>query len=84
MSFILYIILFFFLFIILSAVGLLGAIARIFFKSPRNNDSNSQKNYQNGSRQSSTKWYTYGKKKKKIFDKNDGEYVDFEEVKDDK
>lgn len=85
MSVILYLIFFIFLFIVLSALGLLGVIARLFFRPSQNRgNGGAQKNYQDGSRQSSTKWYTYGKKKKKIFDRNDGEYVDFEEIKDNK
>ena len=33
---------------------------------------------------SSTKWYTYQKRREKIFDKTDGEYVEFEEIKEEK
>ena len=85
MSVILTIIFFIFLFIVLSALGLLGVIARLFFR-PSQNSANgfSKKSYGEGVRQSLTKWYTYSKKKKKIFDQNDGEYVDFEEIKDNK
>ena len=85
MSVILTIIFFIFVFIVLSALGLLGVIARLFFRPSQNSaNGGSKKSYGDGGRQSSTKWYTYGKKKKKIFDQNDGEYVDFEEIKDNK
>ncbi|MCP9611036.1 DUF4834 family protein [Coprobacter tertius] len=80
--FLFYIFIFFLVFILLSALGIVGAVIRMFFRSPQSG--NEQRSY-SGSRQStSTKWYTYGKKKKKVFDKNDGEYVDFEEIKDEK
>ena len=69
-----YIIIFLGLFIILSAFGFLGAIFRFFFGSPASS-----------SRQSGEKkdrWYVHSPKRKKVFKDTDGEYVDFEEVKD--
>lgn len=78
---IVYILLFFFIFILLSAVGIIGAIARILFGSSRRNPNTARNNDNRQNGRSSTKWYTYQKRREKIFDKADGEYVEFEEIK---
>lgn len=78
-----YILLFFFIFILLSAVGIIGTIARILFGGTRRAANTTGQNRQESGR-NSNKWYTYQKKREKIFDKTDGEYVEFEEVKEDK
>lgn len=68
-----YIIIFFGLFVILAALGLLGTIFRFFFGSSSSKQPGEKKD----------RWYAYNnKKRKKVFKETDGEYVDFEEVKD--
>ncbi|WP_455497902.1 DUF4834 family protein [Coprobacter sp.] len=78
---IVYILIFFIIFILLSAVGIIGTIARILFGSTHrsSNTAKNSDNHQNG--RNSTKWYTYQKRREKVFDKTDGEYVEFEEIK---
>ncbi len=71
-----YIIIFIGLFIILSAFGLLGAILRFFFGGLGFSSSKQQ------SGEKRNRWYMHGTKRKKVFKDTDGEYVDFEEVKD--
>lgn len=76
----LYILFFFIIFILLSAVGIIRVVLRtIFGKSNSTHNSRTSEG-----RQSGTKWFTYEKKREKVFDNNDGEYIDFEEIKDDK
>ncbi len=72
-----YIIIFIGLFIILSAFGLLGVILRFFFGGFFGGGSSSK---QSGEKKN--RWYTHGTKREKVFKDTDGEYVDFEEVKD--
>ena len=75
----LYSLLFIFIFILLLGLGFIG------FGNTRRNPADTTKN--SGNRQdgrSSTKWYTYQKRREKIFDKTDGEYVEFEEIKEEK
>lgn len=81
----LYSLLFIFIFIFLLGLGFIGTIIRVFFGNTRRNPADTTKN--SGNRQdgrSSTKWYTYQKRREKIFDKTDGEYVEFEEIKEEK
>ena len=81
----LYSLLFIFIFILLLGLGFIGTIIRVFFGNTRRNTAETQKNScirQAGP--SSTKWYTYQKRREKIFDKTDGEYVEFEEIKEEK
>lgn len=78
-----YIIIFFFLLIIFIVLGVIGSIARFLFGKPRVNSS-AQQQHQQQQKKTSNKWYTYGKKRNKVFTENDGEYVDFEEIKPDK
>ncbi|HJF43807.1 DUF4834 family protein [Coprobacter fastidiosus] len=85
MVIILYSLLFIFIFILLLGLGFIGTIIRVFFGNTRRNPADTTKN--SGNRQdgrSSTKWYTYPKRREKIFDKTDGEYVEFEEIKEEK
>lgn len=77
MTLLIYIIIFFFLFIIIFGLSIIRGIFRFLFGNSGSNNTN-QKN--NSRQQTSTKWY-YSKKKKKVFDKSDGEYVEFEEIK---
>ena len=74
MSFIFAILLFFLflgLFIIMSVLGFIRSI----FKFGKNNRSPQDKQSQN---------FEQANAKSKIFDKKEGEYVDFEEIKDEK
>ncbi|MBQ7823142.1 MAG: DUF4834 family protein [Bacteroidaceae bacterium] len=71
-----YIIIFIGLFIILSAFGLLGVILRFFFGGFGGGSSSKQPG------EKKNRWYTHGTKREKVFKDTDGEYVDFEEVKD--
>lgn len=77
---IVYILLFFFIFILLSAVGIIGTIARILFGGTRHNQNTARNNDNSQTGRNSTKWYTYQKRREKVFDKTDGEYVEFEEI----
>ncbi len=79
-----YILIFFVIFILLSAVGLIGTIARILFGNTHRNQGSDKRSDNSQERNSSTKWYTYQKRREKIFDKTDGEYVEFEEIKEEK
>lgn len=78
---ILYILLFFILFVIFLGLGIIGSILRFLFGNKQKPASSGQKN-SSGQEKQSVKWYTYNKKKKKIFKPDEGEYVEFEEIKD--
>lgn len=84
MAFIFYILLFIFIFVLLSAVGIIGTITRILFGNTRPNQKSTPRNDNRQNRQSTTTWYSYQKTREKIFDKTDGEYVEFEEIKDER
>lgn len=78
---ILYILLFFILFVLFLGLGIIGSILRFLFGSKSKSSAAGQKNTA-GQEKQHVKWYTYGKKKKKIFKPDEGEYVEFEEIKD--
>ena len=66
MVIILYSLLFIFIFILLLGLGFIGTIIRVFFGNTRRNPADTTKN--SGNRQdgrSSTKWYTYQKRREK-------------------
>lgn len=77
---------FFFLIIILLVFGfsIIGSIFRLIFGGGRRQES--RRAYSTSQNSESRKTYTNpqpNNDRKKIFDKDDGEYVDFEEVKED-
>lgn len=79
----LYLILFVFLFILLAGVGIVNSIFRLFFGKRRATgyDPRDGKRQEGGNRwggESSTST------SKKVFSDDDGEYIDFEEIKDEK
>ena len=76
---ILFIILFFIIIVLTIGFGLLKGIYKLFFGSSGKNrysDNQSQ-------REQNDTWHNQEKKKEKIFSKEDGEYIDFEEIIDD-
>lgn len=75
---------FFFIIIIIILVfgiSIISGVLRLLFGFGRKTTRNSN-NHQSGQQEKPQS--TSSPKHKKIFDKEDGEYVDFEEVKDDK
>lgn len=74
---------FFFIIIMILVIGLsiVGAVLRFFFGFGRK--SNSYSSERSGREDFSQEEESHSTKKK-IFDKDDGEYVDFEEIKEDK
>lgn len=72
--------------IILFGLSVIGNIVRTIFGIPRTNSSGSTRTRTQSSTQTSKDSYTdsHSKDRKKVFDKDDGEYVEFEEIKDDK
>ena len=78
------IILFAFLFVLIIGLAILSRIVKGFFSIGRKMTGNSHRNRDETSHSSGTH-STSGQnapKKKKIFDEDEGEYVDFEEIKD--
>lgn len=78
MSFLLFI-LFIFLFIVIFGFSVISSIVRALFGLGGKRSSNYSGT---GSREQKEEISKPDKKKKKVFAKNEGEYVDFEEVKD--
>lgn len=79
-TFILYIL----FFIVLAAVLLLGTIARFFFRITGRKEppyTRSRTTGDDPAGATGSPRYTAGKERKKIFGADDGEYVDFEEIK---
>lgn len=77
---------FFFLLILLLVFGfsIIGSIFRFIFGGGKRQES--RRAYSTSQNNESSKTYTNAQpnnNRKKIFDKDDGEYVDFEEVKED-
>lgn len=78
LKFLLVIILFFFLLVFLLGFSFLRFLARMFGMTPpptRNSKKSSMKQNQNTSTETRTS------SRKKIFDKDQGEYTDYEEIK---
>ena len=76
MVIILYSLLFIFIFILLLGLGFIGTIIRVFFGNTRRNPADTTKN--SGNRQdgrSSTKWYTYQKRREKILKITNKNYI---------
>lgn len=82
--------LFFFIIVIVLIFGLsiISGILRLLFGFGRKRGNNKQQREQQNSYHSNEESDTFKgsvqQNRKKIFDKNEGEYIDFEEVKDDK
>lgn len=69
--------------ILIFGLSIISSIFRIFFGLGKKTYKNSDKNYSD--KQNSSQKTAYQQKKhKKIFDDDEGEYVDYEEIKDDK
>lgn len=79
------IVLFFFLFVAIIGITMIGNILRILFGSSKP----ASGNYKSGNRtynthQADPRPHETAPKKQKVFDDDEGEYVNFEEIKDDK
>lgn len=77
-----YFILFILAFFVLAAIGLISGVFRLLFGSKQNTTNSSHRSRTGNTQNGSTHWYTYNRKKKKIFSDTEGEYVEFEEIKD--
>ncbi|MDD6210060.1 MAG: DUF4834 family protein [Bacteroidales bacterium] len=81
LKFLLIIILFFFLLVFLLGFSFLRFLARMFGMTPPprpRKDTSSRKEYKNNQRDTQT---AHTSSRKKIFDKDQGEYTDYEEIK---
>ncbi|MDO5571911.1 MAG: DUF4834 family protein [Bacteroidales bacterium] len=75
----LFILLFFIVLVVAVGFKVLGGIYKLFFGSPAN-----RANRKRQEDQRPNHWQSAEKKKEKIFSQDEGEYIDFEEIKDDK
>lgn len=73
------IILFFILLFVIIGFGIIRSVFRIFF-------GNRQPSNRVPKREHSTQeqWHAYDRKKEKVFSKDEGEYIEFEEIKENK
>ena len=65
---------------IFPLLGVLHIIYRFLFGGRTTRYTSSGQTKENP-RQKQHHWYTYEKKRKKVFDKTEGEYIEFEEIK---
>jgi len=72
--------------VLVFGASIIGRIISLIFGSSKNQNSGRQYSNQNTNRQNqkSTAKNKSPKDKKKIFEKDEGEYIDFEEVKEDR
>ncbi|MEG1585451.1 MAG: DUF4834 family protein [Bacteroidales bacterium] len=77
MKALLFILLFFILLVMIVGFGIIRTVFKLFFGS--NQRTTSYRNQQKPT--SSDQWHNTEKKKEKLFSKEEGEYVDFEEIK---
>lgn len=61
-------------------LGVLGFFSRLIFGKGQSRNPHGAPNSDAGNRQTEGSFFNRRKKKKKIFDSNDGEYVDYVEV----
>lgn len=87
----LYLIFFFFLFILFAGIGIVRSIFRLLFGSrssrpygqqPDNSQHEDDDTYTTGSNKRGWSGSARSKKSKKVFADDEGEYIDFEEIKD--
>lgn len=72
------------LIILIFGLSIISSIFRVFFGLGKKGSKSSNRNYSNQQTSSRQETVYEQKKHKKIFDNDEGEYVDFEEIKDNK